>query len=42
MNDFVSSMLMSKNSTQYNDMKIPALTRLRNVTVTGAEDGSEV
>ena len=37
MNDFVGSMLMSKNSAQYNKMKIPALTLLRNVTVTGAE-----
>ncbi len=38
MNDFVGSMLMSKNSVQYNTMKIPALTLLRSVTVTGAEN----
>ncbi len=37
MNDFVGSMLMSKTSVQYNSMKIPALTLLRGVTVTGAE-----
>ena len=38
MNDFIGSMLMSKNSVQYNSMKIPALTLLRNVTVTGANN----
>ena len=38
MNDFIGSMLMSKNSVQYNSMKIPALTLLRNVTVTGADN----
>ena len=37
MNDFVGSMIMSKNSVQYDDMKIPALTLFRSVTVTGAE-----
>ena len=37
MNDFVGSLLMSKESRQYNSMKIPALTLLRNVTVTGVE-----
>lgn len=37
MNDFVGNMLMSKNSVQYDSMKIPALTLLRGVTVTGAE-----
>lgn len=37
MDDFVGSMLMSKNSVQYDDRKIPALTLLRGMTVTGAE-----
>ena len=38
MNDFVGNMLMSTGSAQYNSMKIPALTLLRGVTVTGAEN----
>ena len=37
MNDFVGNMLMSEKSAQYDSMKIPALTLLRGVTVTGAE-----
>ncbi len=36
MNDFAGSMLMSRDSAQYDYMKIPALTLLRGVTVTGA------
>ena len=38
MNDFVGNMLMSKNSVQYDSMKIPALTLLHGVTVTGVEN----
>ena len=37
MKDFVGNMLMSEKNAQYDSMKIPALTLLRGVTVTGAE-----
>ena len=33
--DFLSDMEMSKESVQYNNFRIPALTMLKNVTVTG-------
>ncbi len=36
MHDFVKQMLMSEESVQYNEFRIPALTLLKNVTVTGA------
>ena len=35
--DFVKTMRMSREQTQYDNMRIPALTLLKNVTVTGAE-----
>ena len=35
--DFVKDMRMSKAQAQYDNMRIPALTLLKNVTVTGAE-----
>ena len=37
MNDFIRTMRMSSDSTQYDDMRIPSLTLLHDVTVTGAE-----
>lgn len=37
MRDFMKHMRMSKEMKQYNSYMIPALTRLENVTVTGAE-----
>ena len=37
MHDFVKNMLMSEECVQYNNYRIPALTLLKNVTVTGAE-----
>ena len=37
MNDFVGNLFMSSKSVQYDNMRIPALTRLHGVTVTGAE-----
>ena len=37
MMDFVKDMRMSREQAQYDDMRIPALTLLKNVTVTGAE-----
>ncbi len=37
MNDFAGTMRMSKESRQYNNWLIPAVTLLRDVTVTGAE-----
>ena len=36
MNDFVKEMYLSAGTTQYDSMRIPALTRLAGVTVTGA------
>lgn len=38
MNDFIKNMSMSKDLIQYNNMKVPRITRLENVTVTGASD----
>ena len=38
MHDFVREMLMSETSVQYNNCRIPALTLLKNVTVTGAAE----
>lgn len=35
MRDFVKNMSMSRNSVQYNNVCIPALTRLENVTISG-------
>ena len=35
--DFVKDLAMSAEQAQYDSMRIPALTRLKNVTVTGAE-----
>lgn len=35
--DFLADMEMSKESVQYNQYRIPSLTLLKNVTVTGAE-----
>ena len=35
--DFVQDMRMSREQAQYDDIRIPALTLLKNVTVTGAE-----
>ena len=37
MSDFVKDMRLSVSSAQYNNIRIPALTRLAGVTVTGAE-----
>ena len=37
MRDFLAGMRMSRDSRQYDRMRIPALTRLKNVSVTGAE-----
>ena len=37
MHDFVKELYMSREQTQYDNMRIPALTLLKNVTVTGAE-----
>ena len=39
--DFVKDMRMSREQAQYDTMRIPALTLLKNVTVTGAESGEE-
>ena len=39
--DFVKDMRMSKDQAQYDNMRIPALTLLKNVTVTGAESGED-
>ena len=36
MHDFIRDMRMSSESVQYNNFRIPALTLLKNVTVTGA------
>ena len=36
--DFVKTMRMSREQTQYDEMLIPSLTLLKGVTVTGAED----
>ena len=36
--DFVADMEMSKDSVQYNNFRIPSLTMLKNVTVTGVEE----
>ncbi len=36
--DFVQDMRMSREQTQYNNYRIPALTLLKGVTVTGAEE----
>lgn len=38
MSDFVKDMAMSRETRQLNDMRLPALTRLRGVTVTGAAE----
>ena len=38
MNDFISELYMSRESVQFDNMRIPALTLLRGVTVTGAEN----
>ena len=35
--DFVKDLHMSAEQAQYDSMRIPALTLLKNVTVTGAE-----
>ncbi len=37
MNAFVSTLRMSVNARQYNNWLVPAVTLLRDVTVTGAE-----
>lgn len=37
MNDFVEHMYMSKETRQYDNMIVPSVTKLKNVTVTGAE-----
>jgi predicted Zn-dependent protease len=37
MSDYVKNLELSKESTQYNNARIPALIRLNDVTVTGAE-----
>jgi len=37
MDDFVGSLRMSRETVQHDSMRIPALTRLHGVTVTGAE-----
>ena len=37
MDDFVGSLRMSRESAQYDNVRIPALTLLQGVTVTGAE-----
>ena len=37
MQDFVKEMYLSRQMKQYNNMRIPAVTRLENVSVTGAE-----
>jgi len=37
MTDFVKEMYLSKELKQYNNMLIPAVTRLEQVSVTGAE-----
>ena len=37
MHDYVKELYMSREQTQYDNMRIPALTLLKNVTVTGAE-----
>ena len=37
MDDCIGSMRMSRSQTQYDSMRIPSLTRLKGVTVTGAE-----
>ena len=38
MRDFVKDMYLSREQRQYNNYQIPAVTRLQNVTVTGAEE----
>lgn len=38
MSDFVREMYMSRESVQYNEYRIPALTLLKNVTVTGVTE----
>lgn len=38
MHDFLREMLLSEESVQYNNFRIPALTLLKNVTVTGVGD----
>ncbi len=38
MREFAATMRLSKERRQYNNYLIPAVTRLRGVTVTGAED----
>ena len=37
MSDFVGNLYMSRESALYNSMRIPALTRLAGVTVTGVQ-----
>jgi PmbA protein len=37
MSDFVKEMYLSRETVQYNNWSIPALTLLKNVTVTGIE-----
>ena len=37
MQDFIGDMLLSRDQVQYDRWRIPALTRLKNVTVTGIE-----
>jgi len=38
MREYLSRMVMSKEQTQYNNVKIPSLTKLMDVTVAGAEN----
>ena len=38
MKDFVREMYLSRESVQYNDYRIPAVTLLKNVTVTGVAE----
>jgi PmbA protein len=37
MTDYVKEMYLSKEQKQYNNMLVPAVTRLENVLITGAE-----
>ena len=37
MTDYVKDMYLSKEQKQYNNMLVPAVTRLENVSITGAE-----
>ena len=38
MTDFVKTMTVSKELKQYNNMLVPAVTRLHDVSITGAAD----